>query len=79
MEYDRLGIDEESYLILGKSLPKVKVPVTPGRNLASIIGVAARNYLLKMQGHHSAREFEKELIARMSIRRRKKTGKDEIE
>ena len=79
MEYDRLGIEEESYTILGHNLPKVKVPVTPGRNLASIIGVAARNYLLKMQGHHSAREFEKELIARMSIGRRKKTGEDEIE
>ena len=79
MEYDRLGIDEESYLVLGKRIPKVKVPVTPGRNLAAIIGVAARNHLLKMRGYHSAKEFEKRLIARMSRHRTKRTVQDEIE
>ncbi len=79
MEYDRLGIDEESYLILGKSIPKVMVPVTPGRNLAAIIGVAARNHLLKMRGYHSAKEFEKRLVARMSRHRTKHTVQDEIE
>ena len=79
MEYDRLGMDEESYVILGKKIPKVKVPVTPGRNLAAIIGVAARNHLSKMRGYHSAKEFEKRLIARMSRHRTKHAVQDEIE
>ena len=39
----------------------VRLPVRPGRNLATIIEVAARNQLLKLQGHHSAREFQERL------------------
>jgi HPr kinase/phosphorylase len=69
-EYDRTGFEEESYRILGTHLPMVKIPVTPGRNLASIIEVAARNHLLKSMGYHPAREFEKQLVAKMSGRRR---------
>lgn len=69
-EYDRLGFEEESYGILGIQLPKVRIPVTPGRNLASIIEVAARNHLLKGMGYHPAREFEKQLQAKMSGRKR---------
>jgi len=37
------------------------VPVRPGRNMTTIIEVAARNHLLKLQGHHSAREFQERL------------------
>jgi HPr kinase/phosphorylase len=33
------------------------VPVRPGRNMSTIVEVAARNHLLKLQGHHSARDF----------------------
>jgi HPr kinase/phosphorylase len=57
-EYDRLGLDDLNYEVLGLGLPKLKVPVRPGRNVATIIEVAARNQLLKIQGHHSAREFQ---------------------
>ena len=67
-EYDRLGIDEQSYTILGIDLPHLKIPVRPGRNLTSIIEVAARNHLLKGMGYHSAREFQENLLARMEVR-----------
>jgi HPr kinase/phosphorylase len=60
-EYDRLGIDEHTYTILDVEVPMVVLPVRPGRNLTTIIEVAARNHLLKLQGHHSAREFQEKL------------------
>jgi HPr kinase/phosphorylase len=60
-EYDRLGLDEKRYTVLDVEVPMVRLPVRPGRNLATIIEVAARNQLLKLQGHHSAREFQERL------------------
>jgi HPr kinase/phosphorylase len=69
-EYDRLGFEEEKYPILDIELPMLRIPVTPGRNLATIIEVAARNRLLKMMGYDSALEFEKKLIRRMKENRR---------
>ena len=60
-DYDRLGIDEEKFSILGVELPLLRIPVSPGRNITSIIEVAARNQLLKVRGHHSAREFREKL------------------
>lgn len=59
--YDRLGIEEEKFTILGVELPLLRIPVSPGRNITSIIEVAARNQLLKIRGHHSAREFREKL------------------
>lgn len=67
-EYDRLGIDDVSYNILGVDLPYLKVPVRPGRNLTSIIEVAARNFVLKGMGYHPAREFHEKLLERMDYR-----------
>ena len=59
--YDRLGLDEERFNILGVEITLLRIPVSPGRNITSIIEVAARNQLLKIRGHHSAREFQKKL------------------
>jgi len=67
-EYERLGIDDKVYTILGVDLPHLKIPVRPGRNLTSIIEVAARNFLLKGMGYHSAKEFHEKLLARMEVR-----------
>jgi HPr kinase/phosphorylase len=60
-EYDRLGLDDQHYNVLGVDIPMLRLPVRPGRNMATIIEVAARNQLLKLQGHHSARAFQKQL------------------
>jgi HPr kinase/phosphorylase len=67
-EYDRLGFEEEKYTILGLDLPMLKIPVTPARNLSTIIEVAARNHLLKVMGYDSALEFEKKLLRKMEGR-----------
>lgn len=53
-EYDRLGVDDSRIEILGVRLPSLLVPVSPGRNLATIVEVAVRNHLLKGQGVFSA-------------------------
>jgi HPr kinase/phosphorylase len=60
-EYDRLGVEELSYRILEVDIPMLRIPVRPGRNMTAIIEVAARNQLLKFQGHYSAREFQERL------------------
>lgn len=67
-EYDRLGVDDRRAEILGVEIPHVIIPVRPGRNLGSIIEVAARNFLLKGMGYHSARDFQERLMARMEVR-----------
>jgi HPr kinase/phosphorylase len=60
-EYDRLGFDDRCERILDVAVPAVQLPVRPGRNLATLIEVAARNQLLKLQGTHSARAFRDQL------------------
>ncbi len=67
-EYDRLGIDDNTTTILGVELPHLVIPVRPGRNLGSIIEVAARNFLLKGMGYHSAKDFQQRLLERMEVR-----------
>ena len=61
VEYDRLGVDERRFTVLDLEIPLLVVPVRPGRNMTTIIEVAARNHLLKLQGHHSALEFQDKL------------------
>jgi HPr kinase/phosphorylase len=56
-EYDRLGLQDDAFVILGVSLPSLLIPVSPGRNLATIVEVAVRNHLLKLLGVHSARDL----------------------
>ncbi|MBI2223127.1 MAG: HPr(Ser) kinase/phosphatase [Acidobacteria bacterium] len=60
-EYDRLGLDDERHDVLGVSVPMIRMPVAPGRNLAILVEVAARNQLLRARGHHAARELAERL------------------
>jgi HPr kinase/phosphorylase len=73
-EYDRLGLREESHEALGARLPLVRMPVAPGRNIALLVEVAARNQLLKERGYHAARRFVRRadalLAGRGAARRR---------
>lgn len=59
---DRLGVDEGTREFLGVALPSVAVPVSPGRNLGTILEVAVRNQSLKNMGHHSAIRFEQKVM-----------------
>jgi HPr kinase/phosphorylase len=54
-EYERLGLDDQFFEILGLRVPLVRMPVAPARNIAILIEVAARNQLLRTRGHHAAR------------------------
>jgi HPr kinase/phosphorylase len=56
-EYDRLGLDDEFYDLLGTRIPMIRMPVAPGRNVAILVEVAARNQLLRARGHHAARQL----------------------
>ncbi|SES38521.1 HPr(Ser) kinase/phosphatase [Salipaludibacillus aurantiacus] len=60
-QYDRLGLDEETIKIFDTHLPKITIPVRPGRNLAVIIEVAAMNFRLKRMGINAAEQFSERL------------------
>jgi len=57
--YDRLGITENTTEILGVKIATVTIPVSPGRNLAVILEVAAMNQRQKLMGYNAAVEFTK--------------------
>lgn len=56
-EYDRLGLDDTYIEILNARIRELTVPVRPGRDMGSILEIAARNELLRRAGTHSPREF----------------------
>jgi HPr kinase/phosphorylase len=60
--YDRLGMEEEFAEFLGVSIPKLEIPVKPGRNIPIIIETAAMNERLKKMGYNSAREFNQNIL-----------------
>ena len=55
--YDRIGLHEQKTEIMGVSVPHQIMPIKPGRNLAIIVEVAARNLSLKRTGYNAAREL----------------------
>jgi UPF0042 nucleotide-binding protein len=64
-EYDRLRLDDEFYDLLGLRVPLLRMPVAPGRNLAILVEVAARNQLLRSRGINAARELAAKLDAQL--------------
>jgi HPr kinase/phosphorylase len=64
-EYDRLGLDEAHYETVGVRVPMLVMPVAPGRNLAILVEVAARNQLLRNGGHNAARRLVDRLDAEL--------------
>ncbi len=70
-QYDRVGLDEDTMKIMDVNVPKMTVPVRPGRNLAVIIEVAAMNFRLKRMGVNAAEEFSQRLTKMIE------TGKDD--
>lgn len=64
-EYDRLGLDVATTDILGIPVPVIVMPVAPGRSVAMLVEVAARNQLLRARGRHAARELADRLERRL--------------
>ncbi len=59
--YDRLGLEEQYMEILGINIPMNTIPITPGRNLAVILEVAAMNNRQRRMGYNPALEFTQSL------------------
>lgn len=64
-EQDRLGLTEQTQNIFGVEVPKLAMPVMPGRNLAIVVEVAARNHRLKLLGYNALDQ----LLANANLRK----------
>jgi HPr kinase/phosphorylase len=62
---ERTGLEGETHAILGVELPKIRVPLNPGKNITVIAEVIALNHLLRYSGHNPAEAFNRRLIDRM--------------
>jgi HPr kinase/phosphorylase len=62
---DRTGLDEDTTEILGVRLPKIRVPLNPGKNITVIAEVIAMNHLLRYSGVNAAEAFNQRLMGRM--------------
>jgi HPr kinase/phosphorylase len=67
-EFDRLGIEDHHHHILDTPIRELRVPVRSGRNMGSIIEMAARNELLRRDGRHTAHEFLNRIEGRLVTR-----------
>ena len=64
--YERVGLETKTTHILDVEVPEVLIPVRPGRNIASLIEVAALSQQLRAQGYATAERFNDNLIERMA-------------
>jgi HPr kinase/phosphorylase len=62
---DRTGLDADTTTILGVDLPKITVPLNPGKNITVIAEVVAMHHLLQYSGVNPAEQFNDRLISRM--------------
>lgn len=54
---NRLDMIASTETILGVAIPKVRIPVAAGRNLAVLVEVAVRNHILKSRGINPVEQF----------------------
>jgi HPr kinase/phosphorylase len=66
-EYERLGLDDQFFEVLGLRVPMNRMPVAPGRSIANLVEVAARNQLLRARGHHAARRLADRLAEHLKL------------
>jgi HPr kinase/phosphorylase len=55
--YDRLHMHQDTQEILGIGIPKVRIPVAAGRNIAVLVEVAVRSQILMLRGISSSQQF----------------------
>jgi HPr kinase/phosphorylase len=65
-QYSLVGLHERRYRLLGLNIPFLKLPVKPGRNMATLIEVATRNQMLKNRGIFLARDLQQRLQKRLA-------------
>jgi HPr kinase/phosphorylase len=78
-DYERLGLAEAHDDILGIPLPLIQMPVAPGRNLAILVEIAARNQLLRSRGHHAAQKLADRLERQLQLAGMDQLDDSEIE
>lgn len=61
-DIDRLGMADDYVTLLGTKIPKITIPVRPGRNIAIIMEVAAMNFRLKSMGHNPAESLDQKML-----------------
>jgi HPr kinase/phosphorylase len=67
VEYERLGLEDKTYEILGVKIPHLVIPVRPGRNIPILVETAALRQRLTLMGSNPAKEFNHELIQKMRV------------
>lgn len=78
-DYTRTGLETGEVQILGVPIPKIRVPLVPGKNIATIAEVVAMDYLGKNVGFYSAEIFEHELVKKLKKKRKKYQRREEDE
>ena len=71
--WDRTGLDEVTTQILDVEIPLVNLPINPGKNMTVICETIAMNELLKIQGYHTAKEFNRRLKEHMRSKKSEKS------
>lgn len=72
MEIDRLGLDfPEDYLLAGVRVPQLHIAVAPGRNVATLIEVACRVFVLRRKGYQAAQDIVKRLDRQLARKNEK--------
>lgn len=67
-EYDRIGLKfPGECLILGEKIPRVNIPVAPGRNIATLVEVACKVHILRRKGYKASEEMIKKLNQALSL------------
>lgn len=74
-DYDRIGIEEKEYIdIMGVKILNMRIPVSVGRPMATVIETAVTNYILMEDGIDSAKEFEERALSQIA---ENKTGEED--
>ena len=68
-EYTRLGMVDDQQNILDVEIPRVKLPIVPGKNITVICEVVAMNHLLDHYGYNAAEVFSEKLKRRIALKR----------
>jgi HPr kinase/phosphorylase len=63
---DRTGLETDTATILDIALPRITIPLNPGKNITVVAEVVAMNHLLRFSGVHAAEEFNQRLITQMA-------------
>lgn len=69
VSYERTGLDKETVTILDVTIPKIILPINPGKNMTVICETIAMNQLLKLHGYDTAKEFNRRLKEHMRIKK----------